>query len=172
MQSNADPAQYEEDQRGFRHVLAEHPPDGFLYSSSSALAGVSWANGGRDAYEDWYVIRSSCVLDALDSAVAAGAHHRVHARAAAHAGGGTAGLYCARLGRPIPTLSLASWFSRPDGTTSAQVLDLLAPVIHEGESVLWMRRMVLGPREFCLQSHGEVNVPAAFNAVTVELRRL
>jgi hypothetical protein len=168
-----DQIRYEEDQRAFHQSLADRRPDGFLQSTSSSLTGVPWANGGGDAYEDWYEIATSCALDTLDAGVAAaGTRQRAHGRAAAGASGGTAGLYSARLGSPIPAPRFASWFSRPDGLTHADLLSLLAPVVRENEAVVWIRRMVLGPAEFCLQSVDNLTLPDSIHPLTVELRRL
>ena len=109
------------------------------------------------AYQDRYFIRGAAALDALDRSVTRGPRQRAHRSAAAGAAGGTAGLYRARLGTPSPTPLHALWFSKPAGMTYDELLAVLDPVVRRGESVLWMRRLVLGPTpEFCLETAAPV----------------
>jgi hypothetical protein len=168
--AGADARRYEEAQRGFHQSLGNGQLPGFLGSKSSALVGLPWASDGGAAYEDWYQIADSCALDALDAAVAAGGSRgHAHDTAAAGAAGATAGLYYARLGSPVSAPQFANWFSRPDGITRADLLEMLAPIVRANNAVLWMRRMVLGPAEFCLQSIDCVQLPEVIRPITVEL---
>ena len=163
--------EYEARQREFHEALAAHPPEGFAHSSSSALAGAPWANDGGEAYQDRYVIHDSCALDALDRAVAAGAQRLPHDGAASVAAAGTAGVYRARIGTPVAAPHHAMWFAKPPGMSYDQLLERCAPLVRVGESVLWMRRMVLGPTpEFCLESTTPAALPPEFQALALALR--
>jgi hypothetical protein len=164
-------SRYEALQRGFHEALAAHPPEGFAHSTSSALAGASWANGGAEAYQDRYVVRDSCALDVIDRAVVAGVQRTAHDGAARVAAGGTAGLYQARLGAPLATPRHALWFAKPAGTTYEELFARCTPLVRTGASVLWMRRMVLGPTpEFCLESVTAVTLPDDLVPVALSLR--
>jgi hypothetical protein len=45
------------------------------------------------------------------------------------------------------------------------------PLVVDGESVLWMRRMVLGPSpEFCVESTNGLTLPREFRPLSVALR--
>ena len=164
-------ADYALRQRAFHASLEENPPEGFSHSTSAAIIGAPWANGGRDAYEDRYFISDAAALDSLDSAVGGGSHQRAHDGAAMAAAGGTAGLYRARVGDPLADPRHASWFSKPDGMRYDDLFSLVAPHVTERRGVLWMRRMVLGPGpEFCLQSDLLVELPPLLRPLTVALR--
>jgi hypothetical protein len=159
---------YEADQRAFHAALATRPPAGFSHSSSSMLSGALWANGGREAYQDRYFIRSSAALDALDRGVASGPRRQAHQSAARAAAGGTAGLYRARLGTPPVAPRRALWFSKPAGVTYDELVAMLHPLVRQDESVLWMRRLVLGPSpEFCLETAVPVAPTLPFPALEV-----
>ncbi len=163
--------EYEARQRDFHEALAAHPPDGFSHSISSAVTGAPWANGGAESYQDCYVIRDSGALDALDRAVVGAAHRSSHERAAAVAEGGAAGLYRIRLGASLATPRYAGWFGKPPGMTYDELLARCAPLVHAGERVLWMRRMVLGPTpEFCLESVTPATIPAELEGFSLTLR--
>lgn len=168
-----DTAEYEAHQRAFHAALAARPPAGFSRSTSSAVTGAPWANGGGAAYEDRYFVRDSAALDALEGGVTSGPRQRAHDHAAVGAAGGTAGLYRVRLGAPPAAPRYASWFSRPEGMSYDQLFALLAPLVNEHDSVLWMRRMVLGPpAEFCLQSAAPLKVPPPLCPLQLTLRPL
>jgi hypothetical protein len=166
-------ADYELLQRAFHASLAANPPDGFSHSTSTAVAGAPWANGGGDAYEDRYFIRDAAALDSLDAAVGGSSHQRAHLGAAMAAAGGAAGLYRARLGDPLAQPGHAAWFSKPDGMRYDNLFSLVDPLVTDGTGVLWMRRLVLGPTpEFCLQSASVVELPPPLHALTLALRPL
>jgi hypothetical protein len=162
--------EYEAQLRAFHAALAAIPPAGFSHSISSAVVGVPWANGGEDAYEDWYFLRDGGALDMLDASVSIGRRKQTHDAAAAAAAGGTAGLYRSRIGSPLAAPAHAVWLSRADGTSYDDWFALLAPLVREGDSVLWMRRMVLGPTEFCLQSTAPIELPPSLRAPAITLR--
>ena len=91
-------ASYEALQRRFHAALGAAPPAGFLGSRSLAITGAPWADGGNEAYEDWYLLEGSAALDPLNAAAVSASRQAPHDAAAAVAGGGTAGLYLLRLG--------------------------------------------------------------------------
>lgn len=161
---------YETQLSAFHAALAAIPPAGFSHSISAAVGGVPWANGGADAHEDWYFLRDGAALDSLDASVARGRRQQAHDAAATGAASGTAGLYRARLGSPLAAPRHAVWLSRTGGVSYDEWFALLAPHVQEGESVLWMRRMVLGPTEFCLQSTTAIELPPPLGAPGVALR--
>lgn len=164
-------SEYEKEQRAFHAALAEHPPAGFSQSISSSVIGAPWANGGGEAYQDRYIVRGSADLDVLEQAAISGARQRSHDNAARLADGGTAGLYQARVGRPVKVPRHALWFAKPDGMSYDELFARLEPLVRDGESVLWMRQMVLGPSpEFCLESTNGLSLPPEFRPLSLTLR--
>ncbi len=164
-------SQYEALQRDFHAALADNPPNGFSYSISSAVSGAPWASGGAEAYQDRYLIQDSSALAALDRAVVSGTQRAVHDGAATVAAGGAAGLYRARLGTPLAAPRHALWFAKPRGMSYADLLVRCGPLVHPNASVLWMRRMVLGPTpEFCLESTMPVTLPSDLEGLALSLR--
>src|SRR5690349_3317448 len=114
-QPQADAGAYETSQRRFHDVLAAEPSAGFRGSFSHALSGAPWANAGGDAYEDWYLVDGSASLDPLNHAAVTAARQAPHDAAAAHAAGGTAGLYRLRIGTLEASPTIAYWFDKPAG---------------------------------------------------------
>ena len=166
-------AEYEAHQRSFHATFEAHPPEGFVCSSSSLIQGAPWANSGDVAYEDRYCLLDAAALDTLDQSVAVDPHREAHASAAKGAAGGSAGLYRVRLGVPLSGPRHAWWFARGPGMTYEDLVGLLAPLIREGESVMWMRRMVLGPTpEFCLQSVAPLSLPLQLSTLQLRLQPL
>jgi hypothetical protein len=163
--------EYSVSQRTFHEAMATSVVHGYGRSESHAVSGLPWANRGRKAYEDWYHIADLSVLDTLDGAVVSGRRDPAHARAAGGAAGGAAGVYRPRLGAPLNAPSHVSWFNRPDGMGYPTLFALIEPHMVEGESVLWMRRLVLGPTEFCLQSTAPLKLPAPLTGLTVAYRK-
>ena len=161
---------YESRLRDFHSALVQSPPDGFTGSWAATTSGAPWANGGGASFEDWYLVSSSAALDPLNDAAITASRQVPHDRAAAAAGGGTAGLYRLRLGRELHAPSHAAWFAKPDGWTYAELFDRLQAVTSEG-AALWGRQMTLGPaREFCLHSNRVAPLPAGIDALRLSLR--
>ena len=167
-----DPHEYEARQRVFHDALSLAPPDGFVRSASAALSGAPWAADGGEAYEDWYLVRNSSALDALNEAAVTASRAAPHDAAAALASGGTAGLYRLRLGAPSSPTRLAWWFGKPTGMRYEELWTLLAPVVKATPgAALWCRQMVLGPTpELCLQAPAEMTLPAPLHARAIALR--
>ena len=150
--------EYERRQQAFHAALTASPSPGFVRSTSAAITGAPWANGGGDAYEDWYLVEGSAALDPLNDAAISAARERPHAEAAAVAAGGTAALYRLRGGRALARPTHATWFDKPADRGYARLAEELRPIVDGGGMALWCRQMVLGPSpEFCL--HGDA--PAA-----------
>lgn len=164
------PDLYETQLRAFHRALSLDPPAGFLQSSSSALHGAPWANDGAAAYHDRYLIATSAALDALDDWVKSGRAHTAHDGAARNAAGGVAGLYAARLGTPPSRPRFATWFTKPAGMRYDELFAYCEGAIAASQSVLWMRRMVLGPTmEFCLEGMEPADMPGEFSPLRLEL---
>ncbi|HSA57061.1 MAG TPA: hypothetical protein VLE53_15220 [Gemmatimonadaceae bacterium] len=157
----------------FQQALASAPPPGLRESFVLALEGAAWANGGADAYEDWYLLGGSADLDSLNEAAVTSTRQLPHDEAAAAAGGGTGGVYRLRLGAPVSPPRYAAWFSKPEGLSYPALYDLVRPALASGGGVLWGRQMTLGPaREFCVHSHERCVLPAALAALEIPLRRV
>jgi hypothetical protein len=111
----------------------------------SALQRPPW---GEDAgwYEDWYLVEDWNGLGRLNEAAVGGPRKAPHDEAAALAGGGAAGIYRLRAGRPERP-GWAGWLTKP------------AEVSGPGVS-LWQRQMVLGPTpEFVVLAPAPVSLP-------------
>jgi len=164
--------EYESRLHDFHFALRHEPPPGFKSSWSAAVSNAPWANGGDDAYEDWYVVTDSSALDPLNDAAISASRKLPHDQAAHAASGGTAGLYRLRRGEVIVSPQSAQWFSKPGDWTYERLYSELQTIIGSGGDVaLWGRQMTLGPAlEFCLQSRRPVNLPAELKARAIALR--
>jgi hypothetical protein len=152
---------YESALRRFHEALSDAPSAGLLAISCDAIGGAPWAGDGGDAYEDWYVMRSSADLDPLNEAAVSAARQSPHDAAAAGAAGGTGGLYRLRLGEPLVGAPYAAWFSKPPGWSYPALFAQMQPAVDRAGAALWGRQMTLGPaREFCLLSANPVELPA------------
>ena len=171
-QPAAGAAEYEARQRAFHAALAAAPPAGFSRSLSVAIAGAPWANGGGDAYEDWYYVRDFGDLGALNEAAVTASRQAPHNAAAALAAGGAAGLYRLTLGAlPEAPPRSAQWFDKPAGVRYDQLFAAMAPAVERSRGALWMRQMVLGPStEFCLQAGAPAELPLGIEAAALALR--
>lgn len=166
-------AEYEVRLVRFHQALAAHPSAGLHASHAFAIAGAPWANGGGEAYEDWYLVNGSADLDPLNDAAISAARQAPHDAAAAAAAGGTAGLYRLRLGAPLDAPRFAAWFGKPSGVPYAEFFQALSPVITANGGALWGRQMTLGPTpEFCLQLPSPRPLDARLAALELPLRRV
>ena len=162
---------YESRQRAFHAALGAAPSEGFTRSLTHALEGAPWANAGRAAYEDWYLLSDSAALDPLNAAAVSASRQAPHDAAAALAGGGIAGLYTLQLGAMPEAPTRAAWFAKPDGVRYADFFARLEPIVERAKGALWMRHMTLAPaREFCLLSTEQVVLPAELTPLEVALR--
>ena len=166
--------EYEARQRTFHEALGVAPPDGFSGSSCFAISGAPWAGDGGAAYEDWYLVRDSAALDALNAAAISASRQAPHDAAAAVAAGEIAGLYRIRLGERQATPTIAHWFLKPAGVSYAALEQTMRPLVDAHGGTLWCRQMTLGPTpEFCLQLPGTAAWDSArVPGLTVRLRRV
>lgn len=172
-QPDVPPAAYEGRQRAFHAAMRDSPPRGFARSFSHSVTGAPWANGGAEAYEDWYLVDGFASLETLnDGAVSAG-RKQPHDDAAEVAASGAGGLYRLRLGEAIERPARAQWFGKPAGMSYERLSQALEPLIRPGQASLWMRQLVLGPgREFCVHSTSPIRLPQELDPLEVTLRRV
>lgn len=169
-----DAAPYESAQRHFHDALAAEPSAGFRGSFSHAVSGAPWANAGDDAYEDWYLVDGSAALDPLNHAAVTAARQAPHDAAAAHAAGGTAGLYRLRVGSLEASPTVAHWFEKPAGMSYADFLVMLEAPVLAAHGALFMRQMTLGPTTECVLlapgTAAGVTLPPPITARSLQLR--
>ncbi len=163
---------YEARARAFHDSLAGRRPDGFLDSVCFSIPGAGWVPEGRPAYEDWYRIESSAVLDRLDHAAVSPPHQAPHDAIAREVSGGAGGLYRLRGGKRLDgKVRFASWFRKPPGMAYEALYELLRPLTSSDEATLWGRQMVLGPApEFCLHSRERAALPPPIEPTVIPLR--
>lgn len=171
--AEADAAAYEAAQRAFHDALAAEPSAGLVGSFSHAVRGAPWANAGGEAYEDWYLVHGSAALDPLNIAAVSAGRHAPHDAAAAHAAGGTAGLYRLRLGELEAGPSVAHWFAKPAGMGYPQFLARMEGAVAAARGALFIRQMVLGPTPECVllaPAPAPATLPLAIEPLTLEMR--
>ena len=147
----------------FHASLASHAPEGFSHSVVVELTRPPWLKAESVAFEDWYLVRDSGVLDQLNFAAVSGENELPHNQVAFDAAGGTAGLYRLKQGhlRALQTANIAVWFSKASAVSYEQLYTDLDPLCSRSGVGLWCRQMTLGPTtEFCLRSETEVDLPA------------
>lgn len=160
-------------QRAFHAALTATPPSGYDGSFSVGLSRAPWVAGGRDVYEDWYLVKEFGALDRLNEAAVSHSRAVPHDAAATVAAGGAGGLYGLRQGMVLRHPRYAQWFGKPDGMPYAELVAQLSPVVDQAQGALWMRQMALGPApEFCLHSATPVPLPAAFTPLVIPLRQV
>ena len=164
---------YESRQRAFQRALTAAPPPGFQRSTTWAISGAPWANGGGEAWEDWYQMGSSADLDRLEEAAISASRQAPHDAIAALAAGGTGGLYKLRDGDAAVPARHCWWFAKPDGMRYPELLALMAPLCAGGRAALWCRQMTLGPAlEFCLHAPDAVKLPDVLETRHIALRQV
>lgn len=171
--AEADAAAYEAAQRAFHDALAAEPSAGLVGSFSHAVRGVPWANAGGEAYEDWYLVHGSAALDPLNIAAVSAGRHAPHDAAAAHAAGGTAGLYRLRLGELEAGPSVAHWFAKPAGMGYPPFLARMEGAVAAARGALFIRQMALGPTPECVllaPAPAPATLPLAIEPLTLEMR--
>ena len=62
----------------FHASLASHAPDGFSHSVVVELTRPPWLQAESVAFEDWYLVRDSAVLDQLNFAAVSGENELPH----------------------------------------------------------------------------------------------
>lgn len=164
-------ADYESRLVTFHRALKDAPPAGFAGSACFAISNGPWANDGKDAYEDWYLLTDSGALDPLNEAAVSASRKVPHDAAASAVADGSAGLYRVHSGQPMTKPSIAYSFDKPDGWSYPKLYEALEPLTSRTDRVLWKRQMALGPaREFCLQTREPLTLPAAIAAQVIPMR--
>ena len=157
---DVDPRQYETALLEFLSDLSGSPPAGFGSCTTFQISEVPWLNK-QPRYEDWYFVRSSADLDALNEAAVKPSRWNVHAAVASKMGVGHGGLYQHLLGHEQPhDGGRAAWLTRPRGI---RYQDALEKIIEESEGFLscWRRQMVLGPAdEFVVLGTSQLRISA------------
>jgi hypothetical protein len=162
--SNANLKDYIQKLTAFHASLAKHAPEGFSHSVVVQLTKPPWLKAESVAFEDWYLIEDSAVLDQLNFTAVSGHNELPHNQVAFAAAGGTAGLYRLKQGdiRSLMSANQATWFSKAPTVTYEHLYSELNPLCSRLGVGLWCRQMTLGPTtEFCLRCDGEVSLPSA-----------
>jgi hypothetical protein len=147
----------------FHASLARHAPRGFSHSVVVELTRPPWLNAESVAFEDWYLVKDSAVLDQLNFAAVSGENELPHNQVAFDAAGGTAGLYRLKLGDigSLQSANVATWFSKTPGANYDKLCEELNPLCSRPGVGLWCRQMTLGPTtEFCLRTDNDITLPS------------
>jgi hypothetical protein len=162
-----DPGEYERDLAGFHELLGREGLEGFHGSLALRIEGAPWLPAGL-AYEDWYLLKGSEVLDPLNELAVSRRLKEAHDRPAHAAGFGWGGLYRLIEGRGAQAAGWSTWLRKPRGFAYPEFYRLIAPWTHGPEVSLWRRQMVLGPApEFCILGAGPVPLPPETEPVLV-----
>lgn len=130
--------------------------EGHLGTRALQYSAVPWLSSSTEVHEDWYYLKSSAALDALDASIADEPLRSVHLRIVRQAESGIGGLYRLRSGTPMDAPVRCSWLAKPRHLSYD---DFIATAGRSG--TVWSRQMVLGPTpEFCVES----NTPVASEA--------
>ncbi len=148
--ADADARAYRSDLAELHRRLRASALDGLIGSWTFAIDTLPWRDGDGAFFEDWYVLRGSAALDALDAVAVSGDRSPPHDRLASSVAWGAGGLYRLRAGAAGGDQRTARWFAKPAGMSYAE-LDALVAGALSPQHALWRRQMVLGPApEFCL----------------------
>jgi hypothetical protein len=142
---------YEGALRRFHAALASAPSKGFV-SSTTYRTG--------DAYSDWYLVESSGALDWLNAAAVSGPRTPAHIAAARMAVDASGKLLSLVRGELAPGPGFEVRFSKPAGTSYADLYARLEQWTGRPGVSLWRRMMTLGPPpEFCLVAAAALELP-------------
>lgn len=162
----ADIPEYENQLVRFHRALEKAEVAGFVRSDSFRVRDLPWVPRPH-AYEDWYILGDSGVLDRLNDAAVQAAAQSPHNRLAGASTWGAGGLYRYRSGLVNFSARYASWFAKPDGLTYAHLYEILERAL-PGTASLWQRQMVLGPgSEFCALCDEDLTLAAPLAALHV-----
>ena len=170
-QSTIDRGSYLDHLAEFHRTLASNKPPGFRRSVVFSLRGANWINTTGEAFEEWYLLDDSAVMDRLNEAAVTGACEVPHNRVAREAADGTGGLYRFRKGQEDLTQSRSAvWLSKPNGWSYRDFYEAIEPFISQPGFSLWGRQMTLGPTtEFCIHSPTRVQLPRIFGGHNIDL---
>lgn len=164
-----DKASYEERLINFHRALRAQNTPGFQFSLVFQIESAPWTGGDMEAYEDWYLMDNSAVLDLLNETAVSGPCKEPHRQIASYAVDGAGGLY--RLHSGIPNLAsarIAHWFSKPSGMSYETLYASLLPEIQQVGGSLWQRQMTLGPApEFCKYGSEDSMLPEPFESLNI-----
>jgi hypothetical protein len=136
----------------FHHSLRQSPPAGFFSSATLRAPELPWLAGDGLGYEDWYLVENWTALGVLEAAAVSRGHAGAHDGAAHAMGSGTGAVY--RLlegGASLQDVHTAVWVTRPVGSGSPQIAELLEDGFDPAVAALFQRCLVLGPApEVCL----------------------
>jgi hypothetical protein len=137
--------------RAFHRRIVAAGPAGLLGARTREYTAVPWLASEAEVFEDWYLVRDSAALDALDEAVLASFSSAAHEAVARLAANAVSGLYELRAGRPAPDADVRVWLSKPRGIAYGP---FVADLFRAG--TIWSRKLVLGPTpEFCVETDAE-----------------
>jgi hypothetical protein len=158
----------------FQADLAPARPSGFAACATYRISEVPWLDSQK-RYEDWYFVRASAHLDALNEAAVAPERWDVHAAIASKMQLGYGGLYRHFYGDEQPLAGTrAVWLTRPRGIRYERPLRDMADGA-PGFLSCWRRQMVLGPGdEFVLigTSRFEISTAPGWQARAAERTRV
>jgi hypothetical protein len=155
---------YEDVLREFHDRLAAKPPSGFVSSLTYRIG---------DGYSDWYLLKDSAALDALNEAAVSGSRAPSHHAAARMALDGVGKLLSLAAGEYDPAAGCELRFAKPPGMAYADLYVSLQPVTAAKGTGLWRRMMVLGPPpEFCLTAPARVELPVPLRPEIVSRSRI
>jgi hypothetical protein len=167
-------ADYEATLLDFEKDLVREPSSGLASCATYRISEVPWLNR-RQGYEDWYFVRSSAELDALNEAAVRPSRWAIHAAIATKMDVGYGGLYQHLHGDALPLDGdRAIWLTHPRGIRYQQPLQEMIGG-SPGFLSCWRGQMVLGPgAEFVMVGSRsfDLSVPAGWQARTVERTRL
>jgi hypothetical protein len=142
---------YEQAAERFHRSLAHAPPAGLRGSAIYRVTEVPWLEGGA-GYEDWYLLDDFAAVGVLNEAAVAHGHRTAHDEVARRFGAGAGGMYGLLEGHPdLHRAQVVVWVSRPPGSESGALGELLGDGMDSEHASLWRRQLVLGPApEYCL----------------------
>lgn len=136
--------------------------EGYLGSMVVKVDNVPWSN--ESAYEDWYFIESSKILDMLNDSIVNDPNiKRVHDIIAKMARNGRGGLYKLLRGEfKTPLLKYAYWISKPLGL---KYEDFYTEIYAFAKN-LWRKQLAMSPlTEFVIFSNEEIDINQKFSPI-------
>lgn len=159
---------YEKKLIRFHQVLEESGLAGFRGCVVTRIPNAPWLAPSSEAYEEWYVMDGSDVVDKLNDTAVSGARKGPHDEIAHIATDFRGGLYQPKIGSFSNVCgSSATWFSKPSSTTYQSFYDEISKHLTKKGS-LWRRQMVLGPTsEFCITTSDNLEIQTEFKPFVI-----
>ncbi len=162
-------ADYEQGLAAFAEGMMKSGCAGLRSTASFRISAMPWLDG-QPGYEDWALVESPGVLEAVNTAAVSGAMAPLHGRVADAMALGHGGLYYHLWGDLAPfAADAAQWLTRPRGIAFRPVLEEITRSAGQPVSV-WRRFMVLGPgKEFVVLGRDplRLQLPAGWEAHSV-----